>query len=147
MEKTEFDEYVKQRYEKEIQWYDKKSMHNQQYYNRIQFTLIVCSAITPVVIALSFSFQSDVGKWISVGFAVITAIAASTLKIFKYYENWTNYRTVCETLKKEIYLYNASLDEYENATDKKSLFVERVETVISRENTLWLKTYKRDEKS
>ena len=146
MDNSKFEEYLKQRYEKEIEWYDKKAIHNQAYHNRIQFILIVCSAITPVTIAISFTFENHLGVWTSIIFAVVTSIAASTLKIFKFYENWTNYRTVCETLKKEIHLYDAGVDEYEDAADKKSLFVERVETVISRENTLWLRTFERDEK-
>jgi len=45
-------------------------------------------------------------------------------------------------LKKEIQLYEAGIGEYANAEDKEALFVERVENLISRENTLWLSVHK-----
>jgi len=44
----------------------------------------------------------------------------------------------CETLKKEIHYYNAKLHDYAYSEDPESLFVGRVESLISRENTLWL---------
>ena len=77
--------------------------------------------------------------------AVAVAILSSALTTFKYYDNWINYRTICETLKKEKYLYNAEIDEYSSVEDKKALFVQRVEALISRENTLWVTTFKKSE--
>ena len=73
---------------------------------------------------------------------MLVAIVASALKTFKFQENWINYRTTCETLKKEIHFYEAGIGEYANAEDKEVLFVERVENLISRENTLWLSVHK-----
>ena len=60
------------------------------------------------------------------------------LETFKLQENWINYRTICETLRKEIHYYNAGIGEYEHTDNKKKMFVQRVEAIISRENTLWL---------
>jgi len=75
------------------------------------------------------------------------AILASVLKIFKYQENWINYRTTCETLKKELYFYDAGLNDYSSSKDKEAHFVERVESLISRENTLWLSIHKEEKKA
>ena len=49
-----------------------------------------------------------------------------------------NYRTTAETLKKEIHFYNSRTGEYGGAEHPESLFVERAEAIISRENSLWL---------
>ena len=65
--------------------------------------------------------------------------------MFKYQENWINYRTTCETLRKEIHYYNAGINDYEKSDDPMALFVRRVETFISRENTLWLTEQKKEE--
>jgi hypothetical protein len=73
------------------------------------------------------------------------AVLASALKTFKFHENWINYRTTSETLKKEMHLYRAGVGEYSNAKDREVLFVERVESVISCDNTLWFTTFKRKE--
>jgi hypothetical protein len=74
------------------------------------------------------------------------AILATSLKTFKFEENWINYRTTCETLKKEIHFYHAGIGEYEDSEDKEALFIKRVEALISRENTLWLTTVEEKQK-
>jgi hypothetical protein len=75
------------------------------------------------------------------------AILTAGLKAFKYQENWINYRTTCETLRKEKYFYEAGLGEYASAEDKEALFVDRVESLISRENTMWVSTHRAETKS
>jgi hypothetical protein len=90
--------------------------------------------------------SNDLAKWIPIVTSVLVAILAAAQKTFKFEENWMNYRTTCETLKKEIHLYKAGVAEYSTANDKEGLFVERVEALISRENTLWLITSERSEK-
>ncbi len=144
MDIKKFEEYLANRYNKEITWYDNKAIRNQIIYSRMQFLLILFSSITPVTIAFSFGFQIEYTKWISVISSVIVAICGSSLKIFKFHENWINYRTICETLRKEIHLYDGTVGDYGRATDKESLFIERVESLISRENTLWFTTLKKD---
>ena len=82
-------------------------------------------------------------RWVAVVISALVAIGTSVLKTFKYQENWINYRTTCETLRKEIHYYNASLNDYNFSNDPMALFVERVEALISRENTLWLTVQKK----
>lgn len=109
----------------------------------MQWGLILLSASTPVIIALAQ--KTDSVPWLktlSLISSVLVAILATSLKTFKFEENWINYRTTCETLKKEIHFYHAGIDEYEHCEDKEPLFVKRVEALISRENTLWLTTVK-----
>ena len=87
--------------------------------------------------------KTDSTPWVkslSLITSVLVAILATSLKTFKFEENWVNYRTTCETLKKEIHFFNAGLDEYKDSQDREGLFVRRVEALISRENTLWLTT-------
>jgi len=148
MEQADFEKYLKERYNPEIAWYDSKSVWNQKIYRCLQWTTIVLSAATPVLIAIDFApGVPPYFKWIPVATSTAVAILGSGLKTFKYQENWLNYRTICETLRKEIHLYRAKVDEYAVGADPQSLFVQRVESLISRENTLWLTTVqKQDEK-
>ena len=96
-----------------------------------------------MVIALSQKSDSmSWGKPLSLITSVLVAILATSLETFKFEENWVNYRTTCETLKKEIHFLDAGIDEYKDSQDKEGLFVKRVEALISRENTLWLTTVK-----
>jgi hypothetical protein len=92
------------------------------------------SAVTPVLVAI----LPEVTRWPAVLFSALVAIGVTSLKTFQYQENWINYRTTCETLRKEIHYYRAHLGDYRDAEDREAVFVEKIERLISRENTLWL---------
>ena len=140
MEGQEFEEYLKERYKRQVQWYDNKSAQNKRYYQWLQWTVIIISASVPALVA-----SIPTWKWITVTLSIILAIATAALKTFKFQENWVNYRTIAETLKKEKHYYDAEAGEYATATDKRQLFVEIVEALISRENTLWMTIHRRRE--
>jgi len=137
MNKEEFEEYLKKRYYDQIKWYDDQARFNKKVYKGLQMTVIVLSALTPILIGIpSLPFIDQ--RSLAIVISLMVAIFTSTLTTFKYHENWINYRTTCETLKKEIHYYQAKIHEYANSRDPEALFVERVERLISRENTLWL---------
>ncbi len=141
MNEQTFKDYRKNRYETQIAWYDTKAIWNHRAYRVFQWTAIILSALTPICIILGTGWI----KWLAVGIAVIVAISTAALKGFKYQENWIGFRTTCETLKKEIHFYDADIQGYDGVDDKEALFVERVETLISRENTLWVTTHEKEE--
>lgn len=139
MDKTEFDKYVQERYLDQVNWYDKKACKNQKIYIISQWVLIVLAALTPVLVAL----QTEIGDsqllyWIPIASSALVAILASSQKTFRYQENWINYRATCEMLRREYYLYQGEVDDYETATNKERLFIDRVETMLSRETNAWV---------
>jgi len=142
MNTEEFKKYLKERYEDQINWYDRKAIWNQKMYRRFQSIVIVFSAITPILVATGI----EQSKWPAVFISAVVAIGTAFLKAFKYQENWVSYRTTCETMRKEIHFYEAEIGDYKNTDDRESLFVERVESLISRENTMWLTTLRPKEK-
>jgi len=147
MDAEKFQKYLKERYHGQISWYDKKSLWNQKWYERLQWGLIVFSAMTPVLIAIDWGFPTyPVLRWIPIITSVFVAVLASALTTFKLQENWLNYRTTCETLKKEIHFYEAGIGEYADVEDKEALFVERSENFISREHSLWTTLHKEERK-
>ena len=138
MNNEDFQKFVKERYEDQVNWYDEKSIWYQKMYSRFQWSVIILSAITPVLVAIA----SGKTRWLPIVISTLVAIGTTSLKTFKYQENWINYRTTCETLKKEIHFYNTGIGDYKDAENRKSTFVERVEALISRENTMWLTTHR-----
>lgn len=144
MTTDEFKAYLKKRYEYDLDWYDRKARRNKFIYNILQWILIILSAITPVLIELrmEIAIGSDRFVYVATIFGVLVAILTAGLKTFKYQESWINYRTTCETLRKEQYYYQARLGDYRDAADREAVFVDRVEALISRENTMWLTTRK-----
>ncbi len=143
MKKEEFDRYLVDRYEDQLAWYDKKAIWNHKAYQIFQWIALILSAIMPVLVIVAEGWT----RWLAVFVAVVVAICIAALKTFKYQDNWISYRTTCETLKKEMHFYKANIQGYEKVEDKEALFVEQVESLISRENTLWLVKHKRDERS
>ena len=141
MDKDQFEDYLKSRYGKETNWYDKRAIWNHRAYQIFQWAAIVLSASTAVLVVIG----NGPLKWFAVVVAMLVAISTAALKAFKYQENWISYRTTCETLRKEFHYYEAGIHGYEDAEDKEALFVDRVESLISRENTLWVITHEKDE--
>jgi hypothetical protein len=62
-----------------------------------QWGVIILSALVPAMVVS----LPETAKWITAVVAVILAIGTAGLKTFKFQENWVNYRTVAESLKKE----------------------------------------------
>ena len=141
MEEKEFENYLKERYGPEVSWYDNRASRNKQYYQGFQWAAIIISASVPVLVVS----MPDKFKWITAILSIVLAIATAALKAFKFQENWISYRTIAETLRKEKHYYDAGATEYAAVEDKEQLFVERVEALISRENTLWMTIHRRRE--
>ena len=137
MNKKEFEEYVDGRYQSQIGWYSTKASSNKNWYVILQWGLIIASSLTPILILIEAT-----DKIIPALVAVAVAIMASSLKTFKFQETWLSYRTIAESLKKEKHFYDAELYDYQEVDDKEALFVERVEALISRENTKWIEIHK-----
>ena len=147
MDQEAFSKYLTERYEDQIGWYDKKAADNQRIYRRLQWSVIVLAAITPVLIALDMDERLIEGLgYVPTVTSAIVAILTAGLSTFKYQEHWINYRTTCETLRKEKNYYDAGLGDYRTTTDREALFIDRVESLISRENTMWVSTHKTETK-
>lgn len=138
MDKQDFQDYLENRYYNQIKWYGSKSRYNQKMYKSCQIVITIFAVITPMLLFV----QDKMLQWVAIVSSLTVAIGTALIKIFKYQENWINYRTTSETIKKEIHYYNARLHDYADAKDPEALFVDRVESLISRENTLWLVSQK-----
>lgn len=137
MNKKDFNEYVEGRYQSQIGWYSTRASSHKRLYVAFQWGLIIASSLTPILILVEAT-----DKIVPALVAVAVAIMASSLKTFKFQETWLAYRTISESLKKEKHFYDAELYEYQEVDDKEALFVERVEALISRENTKWIEIHK-----
>lgn len=138
------EEYLKDRLQHQIDWYDNSSMKNQKWFKRLQVVAILASATIPFL----SGYITDTSIWLklSVGFlglsvATITAI----LGLYKFQENWFEFRTTCESLKHEKYLFLTKSEPYDQEEPFK-LLVNRVESLISKENTAWSKCMKKEKK-
>ncbi len=129
------DDYFKDRLDNQIDWYDKKSIQSQKWFKRLQVIVIVSSATIPFL--SGYMDETTLYLKIIVGLLglVIAAITA-VLGLYQFQENWLEYRTTCETLRHEKYLFLAKAPPY-NEKEPFLLLVERIEGLISKENTNW----------
>ena len=138
-EKGDFDKYLVERYDKQVKWYDKKSILNKKLADIFQISIIFLAAITPVLAALEL-------KWPTIVSSSLIAAVSGIFRYCKFDELWHNYRTICETLRKEKNFYDFKINDYQDAENPETVFIERVEHLISQENTEWFSIVKKKEK-
>ncbi len=129
------EEYLKNRLEEQINWYDMKSMHNQKRYKQLRVIEIIAAAAIPFL--AGFISGDSIPIKIVIGLlGLIIVVITGIVTLYKFQENWIEYRTTSETLKHEKYLYLTANEPYDKKNPFK-LLVHRVESLISKENTKW----------
>jgi hypothetical protein len=127
-------EYLESRVENQINWYGDKSTTNKHFYYFFKTIEISFAALVPFLIAISdgrLSFKIITGI-----LAMCIAIFSGILVVYKFQEKWIQYRSTSESLKHEKFLYETNSGIYTN-NKKFEDFVERIEFLISKENSEW----------
>ena len=127
---TKEEDYLKDRLEGQIQWYSNKSSFYKKLFYIIRATEIIIASLIPAL------FHWSLIKGVIPLLSAIVAILAGLIALFKFQENWISYRTTSESLKHEKYLYLTKVPPYDKENPFEIL-VKTVESIISKENTLW----------
>lgn len=139
------EEYIKNRLDDQIKWYDSKSIKNQKYYKMFQLILILSAAAIPLLSGyLGQEGASCYLPYIIGALGFLVAIITAILTLYKFQENWTAYRTTSESLQHEKFLYLTKTNPY-NGKNAFNLLVQRVEMLISQENSSWADIMKKTE--
>jgi hypothetical protein len=128
------EEYINERVDGQIAWYDRKSIINKKYFIIFQIITLGASASIPV-----FSIFSENNSWARVLIAILgsaTAITTGIVSLYQFREHWIEYRATAESLKHEKYMFQTGTGLYAEK-EAFSLLVERVEALLSQENTAW----------
>ena len=121
------------RLEDQITWYDAKSRSAQHTFKRIKIVEILAAAAIPFLAALSFPHD----KLVTAGLGVLITILEGLLHLNQYQQMWTSYRSTCEALKHEKYVYLALAGPYMNVPNPHALLAERIESTVSQEHAQW----------
>ena len=127
-------EYFEQRLDDQINWYDKKSAANQTAYKLLRLIEIIAAASIPLLAGYSQKSEYVVMTMGVIGLTV--AVLAGIVSLYRFQENWNEYRAVAESLKQEKYLYLARAEPY-SGDQPFELLVQRVEALLKRETTGW----------
>jgi hypothetical protein len=128
------EEYIEQRLNDQIVWYDRKSSTNQCWFKRLRFAEIVAAATIPF---LSGFAGNSLPIKIAIGaLGVLVAVVASLLGLLQLQVHWIEYRATAESLRREKFLFLTQTEPYDK-DDAFHLLVQRVEALLSKENTEW----------
>lgn len=122
------------RLEQQIAWLDGKSAYHQRWYRRLKVVAIVAAALVPLVSSLD-----GYERWAGL-LGVIVVLVEGLQHIQQHHENWLRYRSTCENLLHEKYLYLGTAGHYEglDAASAHRQLVANVEAILAREGEQWL---------
>jgi hypothetical protein len=138
----EEQQYMEERFDDQYQWFEKKSAWNQKRYKFIKQLVILTAALIPFLTGF-ITDNSLILKIVVGAMGVIIAFSENILSFNKYHENWVQYRTTAESLKRERFLYLTEAGLYEEAANPFRRFVEQVETLLGEENSAWIQYVKK----
>jgi hypothetical protein len=121
-----------QRLENQISWYGRKSAYNQRQFKLVKVCQIVVAALVPVLAAIA-----GAPRWSLGALGAIVVILEGLQQLFQYQQNWITYRSTCEALKHEKFLFLEDAGPYAHTRRKTSLLAERVEGLVSQEHARW----------
>lgn len=131
------EEYIKQRLNDQISWYDRKSRANQRWFKCLRLTEIVAAATIPFL--SGFADNSFAIKIVIGALGLLVAVIASLLGLLHLQEHWIAYRGTAEVLRKEKFLFLTQTEPYAKG-DAFHLLVQRIEALLSKESTEWVQS-------
>jgi hypothetical protein len=132
------EEYIKQRLDDQQTWYESKSAWNQKCYKQLRMVEVVLAAGIPFVSSLIGRFPNSPNAFpiiVSVIAFLIAAISA-LLALYRFQDNWMQYRSVAEQLKREKFLFLTKSQPYAGE-DPFHVLVDNVEKILGEENNTW----------
>lgn len=134
---------IMERLDDQIGWYDRKSMTNQRNFKWIKTVEITAAAMIPFLSAFSLPRM----MWVTGGLGVLITVLEGMLHLNQYQQNWIAYRSTCESLKHEKYVYLGKASPYASAADPHALLAERIESLVSQEHAKWASVQQQEPKS
>ena len=119
------------RLEDQIAWYDAKSQHSQRWFKLLKVCQILTAAAIPVAAGASAP------AWLVGGAGALIVVLEGLQQLQQYQQNWITYRSTCERLKHEKFLFAARAGPYATSNPE-ALLAERVESLVSQEHAAWV---------
>ncbi len=103
---TEFN-YIKDRLDDQQHWHSAKATKFKKNYYFAESLTLISGALIPVINVLNFS-NPEYMELVQIASALLASVAVVSggiSKLFKFQDNWLNYRAVAETLNREKHYY------------------------------------------
>lgn len=133
------DQYLEQRIDDQISWYETKSTWSQKTFRRLRVAEIVIAATIPLIMGFA-GLPLKLAVLAGV-LGVAVAVIAGILGLYQFEQRWVEYRNTSEALKQERLFYLTATPPYDGK-DPFTLFVTRAEKIMSRERGNWVRSQK-----
>lgn len=121
-----------QRLDDQIAWYDRRSIRSQRLFKILKVIVIVSAGMIPLCAGLGAP------AYVTGGLGALIAVLEGMQQLNQYQHNWITYRSTCEGLKHEKFLFLAEAGPYGTAAQPRALLAERIESLISQEHAKWV---------
>ncbi len=131
MSEESIQKYLDEDFTAALKFYDDRANNSKKTYRWLSIYIIIISALLTPLIA----FIPDNIFWriLSTVLTATIVIATGLLAHLKSHENWLSYRSSWDALKRERRFYETQSGKYRSANNPESLFVEQIESILSKE--------------
>src|SRR5438093_3588512 len=135
MSDAEFDDYMKNRLDDQLAYFDSSAIKNQRAYRRLKLVAIACNILTTMTIALAFTVPEAYKVAMGIVALVLSTVVLGTYQLEEfqnYGAKWEKFRLVAEQLKSEKYMFLNKVGAYSSADESANRreFIERIEGTI-----------------
>lgn len=116
----------------QIDFFDKRSKRNQNYYKYLKSITIIFAAI------ITASAAFPLPQWVIPVLGALIVILEGLMQLGSMLQNWLSYRNTCEALKHEKYLSLSKGGPYKDAEDIDQLLSERTEELLGKDRSTWI---------
>ena len=117
----------------QFNWYNDHASYHRIGFLVLKTIQILASAAIPILAMV----RPTAATWVNGVIGAIVLVIEGLQQLFQLQQNWTRYRSTCEGIRREQYLYLAGAGPYAGATAPAVLIVERMDGLISAENKSW----------
>jgi hypothetical protein len=121
----------------QLDWYDRKSQHNQRLYKRLKLVQLVLAILIP----LASLVDHPAARYATAIAGAAIALVEGVQQMNQYATLWVSYRGTAERLKHEMFLFLSAAGPYRGLEEQPRLvqLAERVEEHVSSEHANWIK--------
>jgi len=120
------------RLDDQITWYERNSQSNKRSYKCLKAWTVFVAAAVPLIAAFGVKDPR-----VAAALASTIALVEGLQHLNQYHSNWLLFRSTCEALKHEKFLYLSGAGTYAAPNGTVQL-AERVESIVTQESAKWM---------
>lgn len=141
-------EYLQNRVRKKIIFFNCLKNKEKSHLRVFQFSIIgIGAAITVVNAILSNESYANILRSVTAILGALVVVFTSIIYFNKYQEKMLSFKIALRTLEKELHLFLLNAGDYfkkEEAQDKKSLFIQNIESILEKEALDYIAIFSHD---